>query len=38
MIISPTVEMVAREIDSGRGKIVSSPGLKRPAKIRPDEI
>lgn len=35
---SPSVEMIAREIDSGRGKLVSSPGLKRPAKIRPDEI
>ncbi len=38
IMISPTVEMVAREIDSGRGKIVSSPGLKHPVKIRKDEI
>lgn len=38
IMISPTVEMVAREIDNGRGKVISSPGLKRPAKIRPDEI
>lgn len=36
--ISPTVEMIAREVDSGKGKIISVPDVEQPAKIRPDEI